>query len=112
MTPFRNSFPQTRVTLGAYPCCPWCKADVSEVQVPLAALVSAHEDGTLRHPQRAGDGRPPDGALVLDCDACGRPFMLALPDRLGGFDNPTRLTPVRTAADVRYLMGSPTRARP
>jgi hypothetical protein len=90
-------------------CCPWCRSDVGLVRVPLEALAGAYIVQALARPYRSEVGEPDPVGLVADCDACARPFLVALQDApwraTSSRTRVMRLLAVRTAADLQLLHG-------
>jgi len=90
-------------TWGDSALCPWCSAYTDDATVRLEALAMAFIDDSLRNPRRNDDGTADPSALVMTCDACGKPSMVALRrDRDGAV---MQLIPVRTEADARLIRG-------
>jgi hypothetical protein len=86
-----------------WPCCPWCRGDMSAATVRVGALCDIWVGGNPRRPWRGGEGQPDPDGLQTECPHCRRPSMIALQGDVGV--EVFRLLAVRTKADVALLGG-------
>lgn len=88
------------------PRCPWCRDEISDLVIPLDALMQAHEHAELiGHGNWLYRGREFTGA-ACQCPRCEKPLLVKFVHDREALHSQARamiIAPVRSETDVRFL---------